>query len=146
MLRSTGRTARTTNGTATSAWPTGTSHHDARQSNGDRSNVISIPKPIVTADVAIGSIRPVSSSRPRRRAAVIASAARAPTRTARAVATAAMRSDMISRGERVDADADARPHLGVAEVAPGRERVAATGAQRALDEGDERGHDGDAGR
>ena len=28
-LRSTGSTARTTNGTATRAWPTGTSHHDA---------------------------------------------------------------------------------------------------------------------
>ena len=46
--------------------------------------------------------------------------------------------------ERVDADADARPHLGPAEVAPRGERVAGAGAQRALDEGDERGGDGDA--
>ena len=68
MPRSTGSTVRTTNGTATSAWPTGTSHHDARQSTGGTSNVMSMPKPIVTADVAIGSIRPVSSRRPPRRA------------------------------------------------------------------------------
>ena len=94
MPRSTGRTARTTNGTATSAWPTGTSHHDARQSTGGTSNVMSMPKPIVTADVAIGSIRPVSSRRPWRRAEVMASAARAPTVMASAVATAVVRSDV----------------------------------------------------
>ena len=62
--RSTGSTARTTNGTATRAWPTGISHHDPRQSTGATSNVISMPNPIVTADVASGSIRPLSSSRP----------------------------------------------------------------------------------
>ena len=78
MPRSTGSTVRTTNGMATSAWPTGTSHHDARQSTGGVSNVMSTPKPIVTADVAIGSISPVSSRRPPRRAAVIASAATTP--------------------------------------------------------------------
>ena len=64
--RSTASVTRTTNGTATSAWPTGTIHHSARQSNGGVSNVMSMPNPIVTADVPIGSIRPVSSSRPSR--------------------------------------------------------------------------------
>ena len=136
MPRSTGRTVRTTKGTATSAWPTGTSHHDARQSTGATSNVISMPKPIVTAEVAIGSISPASSSRPCRRAAVIARAASAPTATAsrgrhdgRAQATSPSR-------RRVDADADAGPDLGPAEVAPRRQGVTAAGAQRALEEGD----------
>ena len=65
---------RTTNGIATSAWPIGTSHHEPRQSTGSSSNVMSMPKPIVTADVAIGSISAVSSSRPPACAAAIASA------------------------------------------------------------------------
>ncbi len=55
---------RTTNGIATRAWPIGTIHHDPRQSKGSSSNVISIPNPIVTADVAIGSISAVSSTLP----------------------------------------------------------------------------------
>ena len=38
----------------------------ARQSTGGVSNVISMPNPIVTADVPSGSIRPVSSKRPER--------------------------------------------------------------------------------
>ena len=52
--RSTPTQMRTTNGTATRAWPTGTSHHDARQSTGAASNVINMPRPIVTADVPSG--------------------------------------------------------------------------------------------
>ena len=66
---------------------------------GASSNVIRIPKPIVTAEVAIGSISPVSSSRPPRRQATMASAARAPSATASTVATAAIRSD-VSRASR----------------------------------------------
>ena len=94
MPRRTGSTVRTTNGTATSAWPTGTSHHAPRQSTGGVSNVISRPKPIVTADVAIGSISPVSSSRPARRAPVMARAASSADRRRRAtVATTVVRSD-----------------------------------------------------
>ena len=93
MPRRTGSTVRTTNGTATSAWPTGTSHHASRQSTGGVSNVIRRPKPIVTADVAIGSISPVSSSRPARRAPVMAKAASRPITTATTVATAVMRRD-----------------------------------------------------
>ena len=74
----------------------GTIHQDARQSTGDSSNVIRIPKPIVTADVAIGSISPVSRIRPPRRHATMASAASAPSATATTVATAAIRSDVSS--------------------------------------------------
>ncbi len=47
-------------------------HQRPRRSRGGGSNVISIPKPMVTADVPSGSISPVSSSRPpvgRRRSA-----------------------------------------------------------------------------
>ena len=75
------------------------------------SNVISMPRPMVTAEVPSGSIMPTSSSRPWRRAAAIASAASPPTTTLIAVATTAYRSDTSERGERVDAEADAGPHL-----------------------------------
>ena len=50
-----------------------TTRHASR--TGATSNVISIPSPIVTADVPSGSIVPTSSNRPLRRAVVIASAA-----------------------------------------------------------------------
>src|SRR5215207_9109146 len=72
----------------------GTSHHDARQSTGATSNVMSTPNPIVTADVAIGSISPVSSRLPPRRAAATASEATTPTTTATAVAATVVRSDV----------------------------------------------------
>ena len=55
-----------------------------------------MPKPIVTADVAIGSIRAVSSSLPRDVAAAIASAARAPTATAITTATSMTRTEVTS--------------------------------------------------
>ena len=55
-----------------------------------------MPNPIVTADVPIGSMRPVSSVRPRRPAAVIANAAAAPITTARAVAHAAVSTERQS--------------------------------------------------
>ena len=101
---------------ATRACPTGTSHHEARQSTGAVSNVIRMPNPIVTADVAMGSIEPVSSRRPARRAPVMASAARVPSATARAVATAAVRSDaaMASSGStptRMPGRTSARPRV-----------------------------------
>ncbi len=92
--RSTPTQVRTTNGTAIRAWPTGTSHHDARQSTGAVSNVISMPNPIVTADVASGSIRPPSSARPARPAPMIARLASAPITTANAVAQAAFVSEL----------------------------------------------------
>ena len=139
MPRSTGSTVRTTNGTATSAWPTGTSHHDARQSTGGVSNVMSMPKPIVTADVASGSISPVSSSRPPRRAAAMASAAsdadddgddgrREPSCAATSPATPAGRPRRMTPGRTSDAPS----------VAPGRERVPVAAAQRPLDEREQR--------
>ena len=53
------------------------------------SKVINMPKPIVTADVASGSISPTSRRRPRRRAAAIARLAVAPTTTLITVATTA---------------------------------------------------------
>ena len=76
MLSRAGTTVRTTSGSATSAWPTGTSHHEARQLKGAVSKVITSPSPTVTADVASGSIRPVSSSQPCRWATVTATAAK----------------------------------------------------------------------
>ena len=66
--------ARTTNGTATSAWPSGIMTIDPRRSNGGVSNVISNPNPIVTADVPSGSMRPTSRRRPLWPPAAIASA------------------------------------------------------------------------
>ena len=93
-----------------------------------------IPKPIVTADVATGSIRPVSSSRPLRRAAVIAERGEGADRDRDRCATTVVRSDIERRVERVDADADAGSHLRLTEVAPRGGRVAGAGEQRALDE------------
>ena len=90
MLRTTPSVARTTNGAATRACPTGTNHQAARQSTGATSNVISIPNPIVTADVPSGSIKPVSSQRPDRPSAAIATLARTPITTANTVAQAAV--------------------------------------------------------
>ena len=91
------------------------------------SNVISRPKPIVTADVAIGSISPVSSSRPaaagggdgeRGEHADDDGDHRGHDRRAQRRADG---------GERVDAEVDARAHLGPAERAPAAERVAVAG-------------------
>ena len=114
--RSTPTQVRTTNGTAISAWPTGTNHHDARQSTGPVSNVISIPNPIVTAEVASGNISPPSSARPARPAATIPRLASAPMTTAIDVAHAALTSElaMASMGStptRMPGRISARPRL-----------------------------------
>ena len=138
--RRTGSTVRTTNGTATSAWPTGTSHHAPRQSTGGVSNVIRIPNPIVTADVAMGSISPVSSRRPARRAAVMARAASSPMPSATAVATTVVRSEIPiaatgSTPMLMPGRTSARP-----SVRQARREWPVLAAQRTLDERDERGH------
>ena len=113
MPRSTGSTCARRTGRRRARGRPATSHHDARQSTGGSSNVMSMPKPTVTADVASGSIRPVSSSRPRRRAAVIARAASAPTRHGDApCATAVVRSDVERGASGSTPSADAGPHLG----------------------------------
>ena len=94
--RMAGSTVRTTNGRATRAWPTGSSHHDARQSKGRVSNVISRPSPTVTADVAMGRATAVSMNVDHDPAIEMATAAIAPTTTARTTATIIAWSDARS--------------------------------------------------
>jgi hypothetical protein len=60
------------------------------------SNVISMPNPIVTADVPSGNIRPVSSTRPERPRASMATTAAAPITSANRVAHAAVVSERVS--------------------------------------------------
>ena len=81
---------RTTKGTPTRAWASGTRIHDDRRSSGGSSSAIRNPKPTVTADTPSGSISSASkplTSRPARR--VSAAAASPPTSRAMAVAAAA---------------------------------------------------------
>ena len=134
MLSSAGTTVRTTRGSATSAWPMGTSHHEARQSNGGVSKVISSPSPTVTADVASGSIRPASSSQPWRWATATATAASVPDDDRQQRGESHRLDRHPQRLQRVDAEADPGSHLAAAEVAPRGERVAVAGAQRAQHE------------
>src|SRR6478735_5319593 len=89
IARRAGTSSRTTNGVATSACPTGISHHDARQSSGARPKAMSMPSPMVTADVPSGNIEPASNARPAWRDEVIATAASVPATVASAAATSA---------------------------------------------------------
>ena len=94
MARSVGRTARTTKGTATTAWAMGMRTHEPLRSSGRWSMVMSRPKPTVTADVPSGSMSPASRSEPTRREAAMATAALPPTTTATTVASTAKRSEV----------------------------------------------------
>lgn len=88
--RSTGSMVRTTKGTPTSAWASGTRIHEERRSSGGSSRVMRKPKPMVTAEVPSGSISRASKPRTRRPARrVRAAAASPPTTSAIAVAAAA---------------------------------------------------------
>jgi hypothetical protein len=149
--RSTPTQVRTTNGTAISACPTGTSHHEARQSTGSVSKVISMPKPIVTAEVASGSISPPSSARPARPAATMARLASAPMTTANEVAQAAFVNEfaIASTGSipmRIPGRISRRAEIGPCGRRPSRRR-----RERAHDErdqgsaGDHHGQAGDEG-
>ena len=73
------------------------------------SKVISMPRPIVTADVPSGSINPASSSLPDSARPLIAMAARKPITVATTAATSAKRSDAAIEAQRVDAEPSARP-------------------------------------
>ena len=117
MERSTDSMARTTNGTATSAWPSGTSHHCARQSNGRR----------VERD------QHAETDRHRRRAERQHQACIEKLAESRRRGDRGGREEADDRGDQrgddgepqgrrdrrdgVDAEAGARPHLGVAELA-----------------------------
>ncbi len=89
MARSVGTVARTTNGTATRAWASGTRAIEVRRSTGT-SSATRKPNPIVTADVPSGSMSTTSNHReraPRPLATIVADAR--PTATATAAATSA---------------------------------------------------------
>ena len=64
--RSAGTKVRTTSGTATTAWASGTIHQDLVKASGGRARVIRKPKPTVTALTPSGSMKnPSSHTRPR---------------------------------------------------------------------------------
>ncbi len=85
-LRSGGTSARTTNGSATSACASGTIAREPRRSSGGASNARRKPKPSIAADAPSGSITSTPSVSPPR---AIAIAAGVPTASAIAVATVA---------------------------------------------------------
>ena len=96
------------------AWPSGTSHHFARQSNGAWSKVMSMPRPMVTAEVPSGNIRPTSRSLPSRGDEAIAVAARKPMTVAISAATTANRNETAMEAN----GSTPRPRPGRASSAP----------------------------
>ncbi len=94
--RSTGVMVRTTKGSATTAWATGTSHGLARRSTGS-SRASRKPKPTVTADVPSGRSSKASRAPAARLVArARAAAAHPPSATAMTVATRANRSEFAT--------------------------------------------------
>ena len=73
-----------------------------RQSTGAWSNVISMPRPMVTADVPSGSIMPTSTHRPLRRALAMANVASAPISRLSRRCDDGMADRRIDRRQRID--------------------------------------------
>ena len=91
--------ARTTNGSATSAWAIGMIHHEVRRSSRCVSNTMRNPKPTVTAETPSGSTTTSSVARATRlgrRWRVSALAKHTPSPTAITVATHAIFTDVAS--------------------------------------------------
>ncbi len=135
MPRRTGSTARTTNGTATMAWPSGTSHHEARQSIGPLVERDEHAEPDRDRRSRDGQHhRGVERGGLSLRALAIAIAASVPTATATAVDTTIAWNDVHSdsRGSiPVDSPGrtSARPRR-----APRAQAVPVPGPQRAFDQ------------
>ena len=109
-----------------------------RQSNGGVSKVMSMPRPMVTADVPSGSINPMSSQ------PTVAASSGDGQRSQSTDAHADRRRDHCEtqrgdeRRERVDTEADPRTHLRRAERAPGMQRPAAAQPERSRHEHQQR--------
>ena len=88
------------------------------------SKVMSMPRPMVTADVPSGSIKPASSSLPSRGEALIAVAARKPIDRGDRAATTAKRSDVATGASGSTPSPSTGSHLGGPELGPRRQRPA----------------------
>ena len=130
--RRAGVTIRITNGVATRAWATGTSHHDERKSSGGESNAITNPNPSITADAPSGSRTNPSRAPGGLRAS--ATAARPPTTSAISGRDAGEDDRVAGRLPRLDEERGSLPE----ELAPASERPFDENGER---EGERNGRD-----